>query len=30
MPFVRWGRKFIRFRYTDVVRWLDDQTRKAA
>jgi excisionase family DNA binding protein len=30
MPSVRWGRKFIRFRYTDVVRWLDDQTRKAA
>jgi predicted DNA-binding transcriptional regulator AlpA len=30
MPAVRWGRKFVRFRYSDVVRWLDDQTQRAA
>lgn len=30
MPSIRWGRKFVRFRYSDVIRWLDDETRKAA
>lgn len=30
LPCVRWGRKFVRFRYTEVMRWLDDETRKAA
>lgn len=30
MPAVRWGRKFVRFRYSECMAWLDQQTRKAA
>jgi excisionase family DNA binding protein len=28
MPCVRWGRRLLRFRYTDVVRWLDQETKR--
>jgi hypothetical protein len=30
MPSIVWGRRLRRFRYTDVVAWLDEQTREAA
>lgn len=30
MPAVRWGKKFVRFRYSECMAWLNDQTRKAA
>ena len=29
MPCLRWGRKFVRFRYSEAKRWLDDQQEAA-
>lgn len=29
MPTVRWGSRYVRFRWTDVVRWLQDERRAA-
>jgi phage terminase Nu1 subunit (DNA packaging protein) len=30
MPSLRWGRQLVRFRYSDVIRWIEGQHEEAA